>query len=441
MPAASGWREVNFDGLVGPTHNYAGLSAGNKASLSNAKAASNPRAAALQGLAKMKLMLSLGLTQGLLPPQQRPDPRILAQLGLPPSAGIDRVPDDLRSMVMSASAMWTANAATVSPSADTADSRLHITPANLLTIAHRSFEPPQTTAALRAIFGNEDFFAVHEPLPGHACFSDEGAANHNRVVGGHGEPGTHLFVFGRDANDDIGGRFPRRQANLAGRTIADSHGLAPDRVLHLRQSAAAIDAGAFHNDVVAVVNETVVFHHEDAFATSSEVLLEQLRRHVPAAQLVTVTSEQVPLDAAIGTYLFNSQLVTLPDGGMALVAPDNVNDHESTRRYLDQLSAGADHPISSVHTMNLRQSMRNGGGPACLRLRVVMNEQERSALQGNVLLTPALLAELEAWVERHYRDHLTPDDLGDPLLVDESNRALDELTQLLQLGALYPFQR
>ena len=49
-------REFNFDGLVGPSHNYAGLSFGNVASFSNVKSASNPKQAALQGLAKMRAL-------------------------------------------------------------------------------------------------------------------------------------------------------------------------------------------------------------------------------------------------------------------------------------------------------------------------------------------------------------------------------------------------
>lgn len=432
--------EVNFDGLVGPTHNYAGLSAGNMASLSNAGATSNPRAAALQGLAKMRLLMDLGVTQAVLPPQQRPDPTVLAQLGLPPNATAADIRPDLRPMVMSASAMWTANAATVSPSADTADGRLHITPANLLAIAHRSLEPPQTTAVLGAVFADSNRFVVHQPLPAHSRFSDEGAANHNRLTAGHGQPGTHIFVFGRSDGEPAGERFPRRQTEMAGRLIAESHGLNQDRVLFLRQSALAVDAGAFHNDVVAVVNEDVIFHHEDAFDASINDALAAMV-DTPSYRPVTVPGNRVSLSSTINTYLFNSQLVTLPTGAMALIAPDNVNDHEPTRIFLDEAVADAANPISSVHTMDLRQSMRNGGGPACLRLRVVLTNDEIAAVAGNVILTAETLSRLETWVRDHYRDELSPDDLGDPELVNESNRALDELTRILDLGDLYPFQR
>ena len=73
--------EANFDGLVGPTHNYAGLSWGNVASRSNVHAQSNPREAALQGLAKMKRLADRGYVQGILPPHERPHLPTLRRLG------------------------------------------------------------------------------------------------------------------------------------------------------------------------------------------------------------------------------------------------------------------------------------------------------------------------------------------------------------------------
>lgn len=59
--------EVNFDGLVGLTHHYAGLSFGNEASTRHQNTLSNPRLAAKQGLLKMKALADLGYKQGVLP--------------------------------------------------------------------------------------------------------------------------------------------------------------------------------------------------------------------------------------------------------------------------------------------------------------------------------------------------------------------------------------
>src|SRR3954454_7944681 len=162
--------EVNFDGLVGPTHNYAGLSQGNLASQRSKHRVSNPRAAALEGLAKMKLLASLGVRQAVLPPHERPDVGALRLLGF---GGSDadvlwkaRQQDPaLLAGCCSASAMWAANAATVSPSADTTDGRVHFTPANLVSQVHRSLEAPTTSTILRAIFPDPDHFAHHPPLP------------------------------------------------------------------------------------------------------------------------------------------------------------------------------------------------------------------------------------------------------------------------------------
>ncbi len=434
-------REVNIDGLVGPTHNYAGLSLGNRASMSNAGTTSSPKRAALQGLAKMRYLHRLGVRQGVMAPQQRPDTAVLARLGYGPEATIadlaTRRPD-LIPTVMSASSMWAANAATVTPSVDAADGRIHFTPANLSSTAHRSFEHEQTGRTLGAMFSEAKHFVVHEPLPEALPFADEGAANHGRFAPSHGEPGTHLFVFGRDVADPVmADGFPRRQTRLAGELISQSHQHDPAKVIYARQAARAIDAGAFHNDVVSVANEGVLFSHEAAFADPAKLAaeLEQI-----GVQLVEVTEAEVPLADAISSYLFNSQLVTLPNGSMALIAPTEVADTASTSAYLEQAVADSHFPISSVHTLDLRESMRNGGGPACLRLRVVMTEVERASAGPQVLVDDERLDALEEWVELHYRDELHVEDLADPDFADENQRALDELTQLLELGSIYPFQ-
>ncbi len=438
---SSAANEVNFDGIVGPTHNFAGLSFGNRASMKSAGAVSNPRLAALQGLAKMRILHDLGLVQGVLPPPQRPDPTALVRLGvghLAPAEALTQlssVSPALVAVAMSASSMWAANAATVSPSADTADGRVHLTPANLASTTHRSFESVQTTSVLGRVFADPERFVVHEALPAAAAFADEGAANHSRLARAHGDAGVEMFVFGAEAGDPPTLGFPRRQSRLASTLVARSHGLAAARTMLVRQSPIAIDAGAFHNDVVAVANESVLFAHQQAFADRDDV-----RRQLPEwVELIEVPADEVPLDDAIASYLFNSQLVTLPSGRMLLVAPGEVAETPSTARYVEQLVASPG-PIDEVRIVDLRQSMRNGGGPACVRLRVVLTDSERVTLSGRVLVDGELLDELEGWVDRHYRDELRPSDLLDPQFIDETFRALDELSGILDLPGLYPFQ-
>jgi succinylarginine dihydrolase len=440
--------ELNLDGLVGPTHHYGGLGVGNVASQQHRHEVSNPRAAALEGIAKMRLMVALGIPQAVLPPQERPLVSALRRLGFTGDdarvlAAAGREAPELLSAVASTSSMWAANAATVSPAADTTDGRLHLTPANLVSQFHRALEPPATAAVLGRIFPDPTRFAHHAPLPAALPFADEGAANQMRLCSSHGEPGIEVFVFGREAEPRPGGRHPARQSLAASEAVARLHGLTADKTLFLRQSDAAIDAGVFHNDVIAVANEHVLLVHERAYA-DGPAALDALRAAYARAcggglVVIEVPEREVSLAAAVASYLFNSQLVTLPSGGMALVCPSECREQAATSRWLDGLVA-AGGPITAVHPADVRQSMRNGGGPACLRLRVVLTPAELAAVHPGVLATPARLDALEAWVRRHYRDRLTVADLADPALVTESQRALDELTGILDLPGLYGFQ-
>ncbi len=449
-------REVNFDGLVGLTHSYAGLASGNLASAKNALQTSNPRSAALEGLAKMKKLADLGIPQAVLPPHERPD---LTELRLTGHRGSDAevleaAAKETPSFLLacsSASAMWTANAATVSPSTDTWDGRVHITVANMMSHYHRKIEAPTTGRILRSIFADDGFFCVHDPLPSITMFADEGAANHTRLAKRHQDPGVEFFVFGNytiDADAAAGSpeqlpkRFRARQTYEASRAIARSHGLDPDRIVYAQQSPDAIDAGVFHNDVISVGNENVLMYHAGAFVGSDEVIAELDRRmKAVGAEFVPirVDEKQVSLEDAVSTYMFNSQLVTKPDGKMLFVTPIECREHDAVRETLEAIVA-ADNPIDEIAYINVRQSMRNGGGPACLRLRVVLNDAELARLNASVLLTDSLYESLVAWVGTHYRDALDPKDLSDPRLLAEGRTALDELTQLLGLGSIYPFQ-
>jgi len=439
--------EANFDGLVGPTHNYAGLSWGNVASKSNVRSVSNPKEAALQGLAKMKRLADRGFVQGVLPPHERPHIPTLRALGFSGSesevlrAAAEKAPSILAA-ASSASTMWTANAATVSPSADTADHRVHFTPANLSAKFHRSIEHVVTGRALKSIFADDSWFAHHPALPSVSQFGDEGAANHTRLCAGYGEPGVELFVYGQVAfNEQAPGpkRYPARQTLEASQAIARLHGLKDNHVVFAQQNPEAIDAGVFHNDVIAVGNGNTLFYHELAFLEEDRVLAD-IRSRLSGAELeaVRVTSAQVPLEDAVASYLFNSQLLNTPDG-MMLAVPGECREIASVSRYLDELVSDSG-PITSVEVFDVKQSMRNGGGPACLRLRVVLSDDELKAMHHGVLLNDALYERLTTWVEAHYREELSQDDLGDPMLLDEVRKALDELTGILGLGSIYDFQ-
>ncbi|TRW49342.1 N-succinylarginine dihydrolase [Aliidiomarina halalkaliphila] len=440
--------EVNFDGLVGPTHNYAGLSFGNVASLSNAKSTSSPKSAAKQGLQKMKALQEMGLVQGVLAPQERPDIYALRRLGFHGSdtdvlaAAAKEAPAIFRACC-SASSMWTANAATVSPSADTANGKVHFTPANLTNKFHRSLEPETTGRILRAMFANARYFEHHRHLPDNEHFGDEGAANHTRFCNEYGFAGVELFVYGRHAFDDskpAPSRYPARQTYEASTAVARLHGLSDDNVVYLQQNPAVIDKGVFHNDVIAVGNQNVMFYHQEAFIDQQRAFAELETKLGGSMHFIEVPSDVVSVEDAVSTYLFNTQLVTLKPGHMVIIAPTECQENARVAAYLEHL-VQQNTPIKEVRFFDVKQSMRNGGGPACLRLRVALNDQELDAVNPHCILTDGLFERLNKWVDKHYRDELSTDDLADPQLLEESRTALDELTQIMHLGSVYPFQR
>jgi succinylarginine dihydrolase len=411
--------EINFDGIIGPSHNYAGLSLGNLASTSNAGAVSQPRRAALQGVDKMRANLALGLVQGIFLPHPRPDNAWLSQLG----TTIGDADPVIAANALSASAMWAANAATVSPAPDTADARCHLTVANLKTMPHRSHEWPATLAQLRLAFGR-DAFAVHGPIP--PAFGDEGAANHMRLAPTHGEPGVEIFVYGVS-----GGAFPARQHFEASKAVARLHRLDPDRVIFAEQSEAAIAAGAFHNDVVAVANERALFAHEQAFADKA-TLLSTLEAQVPGFEYLEVPSAEVPLADAIKSYLFNGQLVTPPDGQPTLILPAEARETASVWSWVERHLTG-NGLIRRVEVVDVRQSMANGGGPACLRLRVVADP---ATVDPRFIADEVKLELIADVIRRHWPEQIHRDDLQNPVLITDTRRARIALLDALGLGEL-----
>lgn len=437
--------EGNIDGLVGPTHHYGGLAFGNVASAKNAGALANPKLAALQGLAKMKRLHSLGLPQMVFPPHPRPNLSFLRRLGF--AGDMRRVistcaqtAPELLSYAYSASGMWAANAATVAASADTQDGRVHFTPANLIASAHRAQEAEFTARVLRRWFADTSCFAHHEPLPAVALFPDEGAANHMRLQMPESEQGIHVFVYGRahgDAAEMLPKRFPARQALAASEAVARLHGLHAGSAVFVRQNPQAIDTGVFHNDVIAVSHENVLLYHERAFADSKKAMDDMRGACGEGLVLVEVTEAELSLEDAVASYLFNSQIVTKADGSMVLIAPVDAQALPAARACIERIVADAGNPIVQAEYMDVRQSMRNGGGPACLRLRLPLTETEWERVYTPALYSESLHIRLEEWVERHYRDRLAPDDLRDPAFAEEVFAAYSKLETILGVEGLY----
>ena len=412
-------QEINFDGIVGPSHNYAGLSLGNLAATRNAGATAYPRAAALQGIAKMKANMAMGLAQGFLLPLPRPNTQWLNEIV------VDETTD--RALIAagwSASSMWTANAATVSPAPDTANGKCRMTVANLVSMPHRSHEWPDTHRQLSLVFADSDHFEVYHPVP--FCFGDEVAANHMRFCETHDATGVEVFVYGK-----TGGKFPARQNEQASRAVARRHALDPARCVFIEQNPDAIAAGAFHNDVVAVSNQRVLFTHQLAFA-DQQAAYSAIRESFPALEIVEVPADRVSLEDAITSYLFNAQLLTPPGGEMTLVVPEECRDNSNVWGWLQDMLAG-NGPIRHVNVVDVRQSMANGGGPACLRLRVVADP---ATVDQRFMLDEAKAQRMEAIVAEYWPESIDPSQVGDERLAQQVRTARSKLLETLDITEL-----
>ena len=434
-------REWQFDGLVGPTHNYAGLAHGNKAAIDNAGAISNPRAAALQGLKKMKFVRDLGVPQAFLPPHFRPAISHLRRLGFSGTVAsvlvqAHKAAPHLVASVFSSSFMWTANAATVAPSQDTADGKLHLTPSNMTSHFHRAIESEFSYQLLSRIFHNASLFSVHKPLYPHAIFGDEGAANHMVVNTNHNASGCHIFVYGENSESvDKPHRYPARQKLTASQAVARGNRLDPQKTFYVQQAPSSIDQGMFHNDVIAMNTTQRLIVHAEAFVGDDQQRLRVWAREQSGLVYREIGTEELSVAEAVATYFFNSQLIDLSDNNFVLIAPSESADYPKASAFLTQLTDEG--ILHTVHFRDLRESMRNGGGPACLRLRVVMNPQEAAAIHPGIILTDARYAALKQWVSKHYRDRLAARDFLDPLFIGELEKAYIALESIIEMPGLY----
>jgi succinylarginine dihydrolase len=418
--------EVNFDGLVGPTHNYAGLSEGNTHSIKNKNKPSNPKEAALQGLDKMKLLHDLGYKQVIVPPHERP---LVGSYS------------DYENILInsSASSMWVANSATVNPSYDSNNNKLNLLVANLNHSKHRKIEAPQTYSIFKKIFNNEDLFKIHDYLkPNKDLKNDEGAANHTRFCDSYDSEGLHFFVYGKSENSwKLPQKYPARQTYEASLEVANRLGI--KTAVFAQQSPKSIDAGVFHHDVIGVGNKNLYFYHEDALLDEIEVISELQDKFNGSLEFLTVLESEVPMEIAVETYLFNSQLLEYEDGHL-LLAPIRCRKNKIVHDYLKKIVKKDNNSIKKIKFVNLEQSLWNGGGPACLRLRVVMKQHEFDAIHSGVIFTNELHRTLRKWVNTYYVDNLIYDDLALPSFIRKCRKALNELTEIMQLGKIYMFQ-
>ena len=428
--------EAQIDRVVGPTHHFGGLGVGNVASQMHAGQASNPQAAAFQGLDKMRLVAGLGVPQLILPPQPRPDFHLLTALGYrgTPAEILRMVLEDdpsVLSAATSCSAMWTANAATVTPSCDSDQGTLMMTVANLSASLHRSIEATVTCKELGRLFNTG--FEVRDALPGGASMRDEGAANHMRLSSPDGQVGVNVFVHG-DGPPEPHVHWPR-QTLATGKAIARCHGLKEHDVFHLKQNPEAIDAGAFHNDVVAMSHQDLLIHHESAFAPESRSEMSRLQSRFQEVverplRVLRIASDELTLEDAINTYFFNSQVISTSTSGKttwSILCPVQVQRHTGANQLIQRLCA--EDVFDAVHFVDLGQSMDGGGGPACLRLRVPIAQHELARLAESAFWNETLDSDLRDIISDRYPRRLQLADLADAEICQqalETQRLLSE---------------
>jgi len=427
--------EVQMDTLVGMTHHFGGHAKGNFASMHHKGQNSNPKQAALQGLEKMKWVLDQGVPQLVLPPQSRPHLPSLRTLGLNGSIQTQlqklfEINPNTFAKLCSSAFIWTANAATVIPSCDTLDHKVHLYIANLNSHLHREIESQHRLKLFREIFPHPSVFSIHPPLPS-SELRDEGAANHTRFEGGY-----HLFVYGDPTGSTPGfENIPRRQSLAAQKIIAHSAGLHHDKVLYLQQSDQALKAGVFHNDVAAVGFEHTYLCHEQAYHGGLNDL-EKLQtwyniNHDHSLNLEMVSKQDLSLDDTVASYLFNTQWLSLKNHTVKVLTPTQCQQNAHASNAIDQWMHT--HQNWTFEYINLNESMNNGGGPACLRLRLPLTQNELEHVHPGVFLTQKKYEVIRQWIETYYPSHFSLSDVLDPEFRQRQKNALQALYYHLDL--------
>ncbi len=444
--------EVNIDSLPGPTHHFGGLGVGNLASLEHRGKASSPRAAALQSLDKAQRVSDTGTPQFLWLPPVRPNLNLLRMVGFEGSesevvARAGEESPELLSAAFSGAFLWTANAGTITSAMDSSDQRYHFTPANLISSLHRFTETAERGVAMQNMFSSQSSqrassqirssLVSHSALPCIVPLRDEGAANHMRLSDATGNNAINVFVYGAEAFERS--KFLPRQTLQCCQAIARQHRLAPENTFFVAQKPEAIAAGAFHNDVVATSHYGFLLFHEDAFEDVGESLTPIVDRYQALTKrrltLREVKSSELPLEDAVSSYLFNSQIVGTADN-MTIFCPQQCKTVQAASAVVDSLLHDGDNPIRRAEFVELDQSMAGGGGPACVRLRVpITRELEQAGWGDNYRLTPQRSEALRLAIEAHYPMRLTLSELGSGDFIAEAHRAREAVYAAMGLSS------
>lgn len=332
--------------------------------------------------------------------------------------------------------MWMANAGTCSSRTDTLDGKGRIVIANLTASLHRGQESEERHLQLRYLFQDLDQFEVVQALPSVHPLRDEGAANAMRFWNPKNNRGMYVFVFGEGysqaknvSHPEIARMLPKvhpsRQTALASQLVARRLGIGDTRSLFVQQLPKAIDAGVFHNDVIATSHEDFLLVHECAYVdqpNSLDRMADIFRKQCHGTlRTLVITEKELSLSEAVATYLFNSQIVTRKDGSWLMLCPVECQESPTASQVLKRIQR-EEPRIGAIEFVSLRESMANGGGPACLRLRTYASEQEIDELPARTRIQDESLSFLEGVIASEYPETVQLEDFLDLDLVSHCFR-------------------
>ena len=398
-----------IDTIIGPTYHYGGLALGNTHSLDHKHVVANPKKAALQGLSKMKLLRDHGISQYVLPAYVR-DYKGLVQ-GYYNNQGdfednLKRLYDenlDIFSSFFSASSAWLANAWTMTPSIDSSDGRYHVSPASLNACFHRQLDVKQTIAILTNRLCSKTYITCHHPSP----FFDEGAANMIRLSAGG--KGLYLFVSGSSDTK----RFKSRHDKRSWQRLVSQHQLDPDYVIYLTQHPDAIDAGVFHNDVISFGVDDLLVVHENAFVDQPNYCDTILERYFSCfgtdLTLIQIPDSILPLKDAVNSYFFNSQLVRKDDNRYLLLVPSRCKGLPVMDYFVSIVAKKWESQLE-IMVCDVEESIKNGGGPACLRNSMDVYDDPKLIFDDRYLFTLEKYDDFVRLVNQYYPSSLELND-------------------------------
>ena len=369
-------KQVFIDTIPGPTNHFGGHAVGNIASMNSKNNILNPQKAALEWLEKVKKVAMIGGNQFVLPPQRRP---------------LTHKKKTLTQSDISSSFIWMANAGLFIPRIDTQLENNQFIPANMKQSEHRNIEHPFHQYWLKKIlkYSKCNFHKILD-------INDEGSANSIRLWHKKNQCGVNIFVYGKP-----NARYPIRQSKSSCEKIINI--TKPRHYILLEQTKEAIDAGVFHNDVIAFGFKNTIICHEKAFSNQKQELkkLKKIFTNSLNAPLniVEIANNSLSLNAAVKTYLFNSQVIEI-NNKFELICPIEVKENPNSYKITEKWVTNG--LFNKVHFVNIKSSLKNGGGPACLRLCLYLNDNEVKKIPTKFKLDKTKYKKISKIILEHY---------------------------------------